>query len=160
MRKGLVIAAGWVGAIAAATAVGVTAVSALGGDVAASGPLSRQDVSDRLAQTTPTHAGDVTAKPDQPSPQTNATTSPASKPQRQYFNTTGGALWASCTEGQATLDTMTPRQGYRLDGSDQGPATAAWVRFKVDVQRGHANEYQVTITCAAGAPQAAETADS
>jgi hypothetical protein len=160
MRKGLVIAAGWVGAIAAATAVGVIAVSALGDDGATSGPLSRHDVSDRLAQTTPTRSGGPTAKPRQPSPRTSATTAPASTPQRQYFSTTGGALWASCTDGRATLDTMTPRQGYRLDGSDRGPAAAAWVRFKVDVQHGHADEYLVTITCAAGAPQSAETADT
>jgi hypothetical protein len=54
---------------------------------------------------------------------------------------------------------MTPRQGFRLDGYDKGPATAAWVRFKLDMQHGHGDEYEVTVTCAEDVPQVVETAD-
>jgi hypothetical protein len=55
---------------------------------------------------------------------------------------------------------MAPRPGYRIDGSQPGPAPAAWVKFKVDVSRGHATEYLVTVTCVGGVPQKVETTDS
>jgi hypothetical protein len=58
----------------------------------------------------------------------------------------------------ATLES-TPRPGYRLDGSQPGPAPAVWVKFKLDVRRGHSKEYMVTVTCADGTPQMTETAD-
>jgi hypothetical protein len=54
---------------------------------------------------------------------------------------------------------MAPRSGYRLDGSQGGPAPAVWVKFKLDVRRGHSNEYTVTVTCVDGVPRTTETAE-
>jgi hypothetical protein len=157
MRRGLIIAAGWVGAVAAATAFGVAAISAVGSGDGPGAPLSQQDVSDRLAQAAATpHGGPTSSAKPTPGVSTSATATAT----RQYFTTSGGGVWASCVEGKARLDTMTPRQGFRLDGYDTGPASAAWVRFKLDVQHGHANEYQVTITCPNGIPTSVETSDS
>jgi hypothetical protein len=150
VRRGLIIAAGWVGAVVASTVLGVFSISTLGG-AGKSGPLSQRQVSDRLAHTSPGPDGTPTG----------AATSPAASANtaRRYFTTSGGSLWASCTAGLATLDTVTPRSGYRLDGWERGPASSAWVQFKVDVEHGHGAEYRVTITCQDGVPNMVETAD-
>jgi hypothetical protein len=159
MRRGLVIAAGWVGAVVAAAAFGITTVSALGAGSTASGPLSQQQVSDRLTRGSAVPPPSATA-PGQPTTGPSATTSPTVYAARQYFTTSGGSLWATCTGGQATVDTMTPRQGYRLDSSDKGPATTVWVQFKQDSDHGHNSDYHVTVTCVGGVPQVRETTDS
>jgi len=154
VRRGPIIAAGWVGAVAAAAVFGLTTISALGAGAGPGGPLTEQEVSDRLAQTPPTTQTGLASPGPRPSPTTGAVSA------RQYFTTSGGGVWASCAGGQARLETMTPRQGFRLDGSDAGPATAAWVRFKQDVEHGHGTEYQVTITCVDGAARVKESADN
>lgn len=157
VRRGLVIAAGWAGAVATAAAFGLATISALGAGAGPSGPLSQREVSERLTQASPTPLGSPTKSGEgTPAPSTTAATGAA---QRQYFTTSGGGVWASCTGTIATLDSMTPRQGFRLDGYDKGPAATAWVRFKLDVRHGHDDEYQVTVTCPEGVPQVAETAD-
>src|SRR5262249_51342434 len=100
---------------------------------------------DRLAHTSPAPIGGATP------PATGASSS------RQYFTTSGGSLWASCTDGQAALETVTPRSGYRLDDFDPGPSSTAWVEFELDNTRQHGTDYRVTITCPAGAPHMVET---
>ncbi|GIH11913.1 hypothetical protein [Rugosimonospora africana] len=155
MRRGIVIAAVWVAALAGATIAGVASVSTLGGT--GGEPLSQHDVENRLARTSP--SPDEQASPARSGAPPSASGPAASSPVRRYFPTTGGSLWATCGGGTATLDTMTPRSGYRLDGSSAGPAETAWVRFKVDVEHGHADEYRVTVVCRDGVPQATETPD-
>jgi hypothetical protein len=147
----LVIAAAWVAAVAAAAVFGVAAVAALAGTGAGT-PLSQREVSDRLAQTSsPAPGGSTGGGQSAPLPSTSAGA-------RQYFATSGGGVWASCSGDLATLQS-TPRPGYRLDGSQPGPAPSAWVKFKLDVRRGHSNEYMVTVTCAGGVPRMTETSD-
>jgi hypothetical protein len=165
VRRGVVIAAGWGAAVGAAALAGVASIDTLAGS-AGGGPLSQQQVADRLA-----HASSSASRPASPpassgasepaaSPTTGTGPSTGPSPTRQYYTTSGGSLWATCTGDSVTLDTMAPRPGYRIDGFQPGPASAAWVKFKVDVSRGHATEYLVTVTCAGGVPQKAETTDS
>jgi hypothetical protein len=139
--------------VVAATVLGVAAISTLDGG-SQGGPLSQQEVSDRLAET-PRTPGGASA----PAVGSGTAAAATASPSRRYFTTSGGSLWATCAAGRATLDTLTPRSGYRLDGYEPGPAGTAWVRFKRDVQRGHATEYHVTVTCPAGVPRLAETTD-
>jgi hypothetical protein len=159
VRRGVVIAAGWGAAVGAAALAGVASIDTLAGS-AGGGPLSQQQVADRLAHASPSASSGASAPTPEASPSTGTQPSTAASPARQYYTTSGGSLWASCTGDSATLDTMAPRPGFRLDGSQPGPAPTAWVRFKVDVSRGHATEYLVTVTCPGGVPQMAETVDS
>jgi hypothetical protein len=156
VRKGLVIAASWVAAVAAGAVLGVATISTVAGSTERSRPLSQREVSGRLSQTPQVSQGATTPSRSEPVQPPTATAGAA----RQYFTTSGGSLWASCADGRVTVETTTPRPGFRLDGSDRGPANEAWVRFKVDVEHGHATEYHVTVTCIAGVPQLTETVDS
>lgn len=161
MRRGVVIAAGWGAAVGAAALAGVASIDTLAGS-AGGGPLSQQQVADRLAHASPSASPPASSGASEPaaSPTTGTEPSNGPSPARQYYTTSGGSLWATCTGDSATLDTMAPRPGYRIDGSQPGPAPAAWVKFKVDVSRGHATEYLVTVTCVGGVPQKVETTDS
>jgi len=154
------IAAAWLGAVAAAAIFGVTTVSALGAGSGPSGALSQQEVNDRLAQAGATSTTPATTSPSataQPSGTPSASAQPS--PTRRYFTTSGGSLWASCTGAAASIETISPRQGYRIDNSDKGPGSSAYVKFRQEVDRGHGNEYRVTVTCAQGVPQISEEAD-
>jgi hypothetical protein len=144
--------------VAAAT-FGVTTVSALRGSGGSGEPLSQQDVIQRLAQASATASPGATG-PGQPTTQPSISATPTTQAARQYFTTSGGSLWATCTGDLATVDTMTPRQGYRLDSYDKGPSTTVWVRFKQESEHGHNSEYHVTVTCVGGVPQVKETTDS
>jgi hypothetical protein len=145
--------AGWIGAIVTAAVFGLMTVSALGGGAGPTG-LSQQEVSDRLARVSAAPTPSATG---QPAPGPSSAPTGTANAARQYFTTSGGSLWATCTGGQATVDTMTPRQGYRLDSYDKGPATTVWVRFQQDSDHGHDNQYHVTVTCTGGVPQVRET---
>lgn len=153
------ITAGWVGAVVAAAAFGITTVSALRASAGSNEPLSQQEVSRRLAQASAAPTLSTTG-PAQPTTRPSVTAMPTGQAARQYFTTSGGSLWATCTDGQATVDTMTPRQGYRLDSYDRGPATTVWVQFKQESDHGHNSGYHVTVTCVGGVPQVTETTDS
>jgi hypothetical protein len=159
VRRGLVIAAVWLGALVAAATFGVTTVSALRASAGSSEPLSQQEVSQRLARASAVPAPSVTG-PGQLATQPSISATPSGHAARQYFTTSGGSLWATCTDGQATVDTMTPRQGYRLDSFDTGPSATVWVKFKQESDHGHNSEYHVTVTCVGGVPHLTETTES
>lgn len=162
MRRGLVIAAGWGAAVGAAALAGVASIDALAGSKQG-GPLTPEQVADRLA-----HASQSAASLPTPGASSGTATKPGTgtepgtgpSPARQYYTTSGGSLWVTCAGDVARLDTMAPRPGYRLDGSQPGPAQTAWARFKADVSHGHATEYLVTVTCPGGVPQMSEAADN
>lgn len=138
------VAAGWLAAVVAGAVIGIAALSAIGG-TATDAPLSQQDIADALAR--PPASG----VPVPPAPPTTATATATGN--RRYFSNAGGTLWASCAGGQVTLSALTPNQGFRIDDKQVGPAASARVRFKQDVRRGHAAEYEVTVTCSGGVPQ-------
>jgi hypothetical protein len=152
-----VIVACWVGAVVAAATFGIATVSALRASAGSAEPLSQQEVSRRLGQES--NALTNTTGPGQPTTGPPETATPTAQAARQYFTTSGGSLWATCTNGQASVDTMTPRQGYRLDSYDKGPSTVVWVKFKQETDHGHSTEYHVTVTCVVGIPRITETAD-
>ncbi|MEV6963814.1 hypothetical protein AB0M47_01785 [Hamadaea sp. NPDC051192] len=156
MRRGLLITAGWVTAVATATVLGFTAVSSLG-DEFPGRPLSRQEVEDRLAQTTPT------AQPSS-SPSSSAVASPTASPSassaRRHFTGSGGSLWATCRNGLASVEGITPKTGFRLDESQRGPARTAWVKFKQDGGgHGRGQEFLVSVTCDGSTATVTETKD-
>lgn len=159
MRRGVAIAAGWGAAVGAAALAGVASVDMLAG-ADHSRALSPQQVTDRLAHASRSPgSGAITPTPGA-SPGTGTSPSTGTSPTRQYYTTSGGSLWVTCSGGTVTMDTIAPRPGYRIDGSQPGPAQSASVRFKVDVAHGHATEYLVTVTCPDGRPNMTEAADA
>ena len=149
MPKRIALTAGWIAAMAAAATIGVATIGALQGG-SDDPPLSQEQVNNALDRPGST-------KPPASTPSASA---PASSPVRKYISYPGGTLWASCAGDLATLSSISPNQGYRVDDKLLGPAPAAWVKFKLDVQHGHATEYTVTVDCPAGTPQDHLTADS
>jgi len=142
VRRTIWFAAGWLAAVVAGAVIGMSALGAIGG-TATDAPLSQQDIANALA-------GPATsAAPVPPAPPVSATATG----NRGYFSNAGGTLWATCVGGQVTLSALTPNQGYRIDDKQVGPASSARVRFKQDVRRGHAAEFEVRVTCAGGVPQ-------
>ena len=142
MPKRIALTAGWIAAMAAAATIGVATIGALRGG-SDDPPLSQEQVNNALDRPSST-------KPPASTPSASAQ---ASSPVRKYISNLGGTLWASCTGDLATLSSISPNQGFRVDDKLLGPARAAWVKFKLDVQHGHATEYTVTVDCPAGTPQ-------
>lgn len=133
----------WVVAAAAATAVGLVAVSAIGTDIFGAGddPLSQSEVDQLLSS--------QTARPSPPT--TSATTAPPTtttkEPPRLETPTVGGTVVSRCTaNGLVEVITATPAQGWWLDhesGSEDHPS----VRFTNGEEK-----YEVRLRCVNGSP--------
>lgn len=127
----------WLVAAAAATAVGLAAVAAIGTDIFGAGqdPLSQSEVDELLASRPPSTSG---------SP---ATTTP---PAEQPTVTEGGTVIARCTAG-GLVDVLsaTPAQGYRVDPDDDADENHLSVKFSSAQQ-----EIEVNLRCVNGTPVA------
>jgi hypothetical protein len=127
----------WVVAAAAATAVGLVAVSAIGTDIFGGGqdPLSQSQVDDLLTSSSAT-------------PPPTTTTSPP-EPEGTPTVTEGGTVIARCTtNGLVEIMTATPAQGYSVDGDDDLEDHPS-VKF----QSGD-TEIEVRLRCVSGTPHA------
>lgn len=160
---------GWLLAAAAATAVGLLALSLLGSGITAerSQPLSQRQAAAALA-----HAGDSSSATGRPSPSSTAPTttsrtptpspstpSPTTRPSTtsrdqvtRVLSSPGGNVIARCTGSTVYLLSWTPRQGFETDDHFQGPTDTAYLKFDSDDLDVH-----VTVTCHNGIPTA-ETA--
>jgi hypothetical protein len=148
----IALTAGWIAALAAAATIGAATIGALRGE-SDDPPLSQEQVINALA-------GPSAPKSVASAASTPPSSAQTSSPVRKYISNPGGTLWASCSGDLATLSSISPSQGFRVDDKLLGPAPAAWVKFKLDVQHGHATEYTVTVDCPAGTPQDHLTTDS
>jgi hypothetical protein len=168
---------GWVVAAAAAITAGIFAVGAIGSGISgnSTSPLSNQAVAKALAQTT---AGSSAARSSPPVRSTGprpARSSPASRtaptaprssdrpPSRsgpvrsgntRVLSVRGGSIVANCTNGQATLQSWSPAQGYATDSIQRGPQAVARITFKSS-----AAEVKVEVSCPAGVPTAQQDLD-
>ena len=134
----------WAVAAAAATAVGLVAVSAIGTDIFGGGqdPLSQSQVDDLLASSTTS-----------PPPTTTSST-PPQEPEGTPTVTEGGTVIARCTaSGLVEIMTATPAQGYAVDGDDELEDHPS-VKFK-----SADTEIEVRLRCVNGAPDAEVTYD-
>ncbi|WP_431433609.1 hypothetical protein [Actinophytocola sp.] len=116
----------WAVAAAAATAVGLFAVGAIGSDLYgadAQKPLSQSEVDQRLAETTP--PGRTTTSPRSSPPTTTtppatttspATTTPPAK--TAVIHSAGGTVWARCAPGGVEVLGSTPAQGFEVEPDD------------------------------------------
>jgi hypothetical protein len=129
----------WVVAAAAATAVGLAAVAAIGTDIFGAGqdPLSQSEVDELLA-----------SRP--PSTSTSAPTTTTTPPAEQPTVTKGGTVIARCTAGGLVdVLTATPAQGYRVDQDDDADEDHLSVKFSSGRQ-----EIEVNLRCVNGTPVA------
>jgi hypothetical protein len=129
----------WVVAAAAATAVGLVAVSAIGTDIFGGGqdPLSQSQVNDLLTSSSTT-----------PPPATTSSSTPQ-EPAGTPTVTEGGTVIARCTAtGLVEIMTATPAQGYAVDGDDELEDHPS-VKFTSGD-----TEIEVRLRCVGGTPQA------
>lgn len=138
--RSLLAIGGWLIAAAAATAIGLAATGAAGTSITGTtpAPLSEQQVDRALAASSPA-----------PSARPSATPSTAPDGVTRALDTRGGTLIARCQNGQATLVSWSPAQGYDTEDIRPGPALAAAITFET-----HGTAVQVQVACTAGIPTA------
>jgi hypothetical protein len=117
----------WLVAAAAATAVGMTAVAAIGTDIFGAGndPLSGAEVEAMLATRTQPPA------PSSEPPPTSRAPAPTEIP------TVGGTVLARCTAGRVEIVSANPAQGYQADtedGTDDGEVTFSAGDLEIEVR--------------------------
>ena len=139
----------WVVAAAAATAVGLAAVAAIGTDIFGGGqdPLSQSEVDDLLAsRNTPPP---TTSNPPTTSSTTPPTTSsPPPGAQRYTAETAGGKVTSRCTpDGLVEVMFKTPALGFSVDSRDDGINDHPSVKF-----RSGDREIEVRLRCVNGVP--------
>ncbi|OLF12898.1 hypothetical protein BLA60_06475 [Actinophytocola xinjiangensis] len=133
----------WLVAAAAATAVGMTAVSAIGTDIFGSGPtpLSQSEVDSELST-----APSPTSQP--PSSTTSPPSSPPGGASRET-TTAGGTVISRCEGGLVRLLQTVPAQGFQVDADDDDLDDHPSVKF----QSGD-REIEVRLRCVDGVPHA------
>jgi hypothetical protein len=131
----------WLAAAAAATAVGLFAVGAIGTDIfgaSAGEPLSQSEVDAQLSTAPTTSAPPATSPP---------TTTPSAQPPAKTtaVHSAGGTVWARCAPGGVEVVGYTPAQGYQVDSENEGIDDHPHVRFRA----GKA-EVEVRLRCVGG----------
>ncbi|GAB1515906.1 hypothetical protein [Actinophytocola sp. KF-1] len=128
----------WVVAAAAATAVGLAAVAAIGTDIFGAGqdPLSQSEVDELL-----------TSRPTSRPPATSSTTTPP--PQDTTTVTEGGTVIARCEGALVRVVSASPAQGYQVDPDDDEVEDHPSVKFQSAEQ-----EIEVRLRCVNGVPDA------
>jgi hypothetical protein len=136
----------WLVAAAAATAVGMTAVSAIGTDIFGAGgtPLSESEVDDQLASRTTPPPTTTTTTTTTPPP--SSTTPPAGK--EKTVSTQGGTVIARCVPGGVDVLQAVPAQGFRVDSDDDDVDDHPSVKFQAGDR-----EIEVRFRCVNGVPQ-------
>lgn len=109
----------WLAAAAAATAVGLFAVGAIGTDIfgPAQQPLSESEVDNRLAES-PTSTPPTTAPTTSSPTSTPTTTTPTAR--TATVRSAGGTVWARCAPGGVEVRSYTPAQGFGVESDDDG----------------------------------------
>ena len=142
----------WLAAAAAATAVGLFAVGAIGTDIfgpSAGEPLSQSEVDAQLAEspsTTAPPSSTATPPPTRPTTPPATTTRPAPPPAKKVtVHSAGGTVWARCVPGGVEVLGYAPAQGYQVDSENEGIDDHPHVRFRA----GDA-EVEVRLRCVGG----------
>ncbi|MPZ79872.1 MAG: hypothetical protein GEV28_05515 [Actinophytocola sp.] len=140
----------WLAAAAAATAVGMFAVGAIGNDIFGSDqqPLSQSQVDEQLAGSTRTPAATT------PPPSTTASTGPSTPPttsdpptpQATPVTSDGGTVLARCAPG-GLVDVLSavPAQGFSVDSDDDELDDHPQIKFESGER-----EIEVRLRCVGG----------
>jgi hypothetical protein len=136
-RTGPTLAAlAWAGTVVVATAVGMSAVGAIGSGILGAGqePLTPDQVDQALvaARSAPPPAS-------APVPSSTSAAPPPTSP--EVITSPGGTIIARCADGPPEVVSATPAQGFRLHEEHEGSE----VRF-----RSRESEVEVELTCENG----------
>jgi hypothetical protein len=134
----------WLVAAAAATAVGLLAVAAIGTDIFGAGrdPLSQSEVDQLLSSQT---SQPPTSQPTTPT--STPTTTTTTQPPTIQTPTAGGTVISRCTpDGRVEVVTSTPAQGWWLDHEDRVEDHPT-VKFTNGEQK-----YEIRLRCVNGSP--------
>lgn len=143
---------GWLAAVVAATAIGLTAVSLLTDGLTnrSTISLSHNAVANALASSQEAPEDDtVTRNVESPSETT------AERAVSQSVSSLGGTIIVRCTATTAYLEAWTPEQGFSVDKYERGPAESVLVQFDGDDEIADDQEITMTATCRMGEPVAA-----
>lgn len=147
----------WLGVVAAATTAGVAVVGSLGQGILGrdAAPLRPDEVLTRLSAGATPRPGSSASPMSTPGSSAPAS-SGAGSPVAQVLAIRGGTVVASCVDGQVSLLTWTPAQGYQADHVVRGPAAVASIRFKA---HDDGDDVRVEVVCVAGEPRAHPASD-
>lgn len=136
----------WLVAAVAATAVGMTAVAAIGTDIFGGGqdPLTQSEVEALLASSTVT-APPTTSTTTPTTTPTPTTSSPPPTPEGQPVASEGGTVTAACVPGGVQVLSTVPAQGYQVDQDDDEIDDHPSVKF----QSGE-REVEIRLRCVDG----------
>lgn len=112
------------------------------GPIAGNDPLKSADPAGETAA-----SRGATQAPPGPTGSPSASPSPSTPPPGKRLTSPGGAVYATCADGKATLTGSEPANGYTVEQVEPGPALAPRIIFK-----GPKNRYRTTVTCVAGTP--------
>jgi hypothetical protein len=135
----------WVVAAAAATAVSLAAVAAIGTDIFGAGqdPLSQSEVDELLTSAPRTPTG-LPSSPSSPSPSAPSSTS---APRDETTVTEGGTVISRCEGALVRVVSAIPAQGFQVDPDDDDVDDHPSVKF----QSGE-REVEVRLRCVDGTP--------
>jgi hypothetical protein len=138
----------WVVAAAAATAVGLAAVAAIGTDIFGAGqdPLSQSEVDELLAGRSPASTVPSSTAP------SSTPTSPV-PPEDTKTATRGGTVISRCEGGLVRVVSASPAQGYRVDPDNDDLDGDLDDHPSVKFQSGE-REIEIRLRCADGVPRA------
>lgn len=142
-RRSLLVAAGWLAAVAVATLIGLAAIRLVGDSIAGTpgGVRSEEEIERALAVATPTGG---------PAPSTAASRVPVptvAAGARRSFATTGGSVVAECGPGGVRLVSWSPAQGHRVAEVDGGPDDDVEIEFT-----GPGGRSELKLRCVGGQP--------
>jgi hypothetical protein len=155
VRLGTALTSGaaWVVGAASSVAVGLAALSLIGGGLGTHGvePLT----SERAAAVTEGSEPPSVAPTSPPAVDQSSSAPPASestqasKSSDRVLRSAGGFVVARCVDDRAYLVSWTPEQGYEAHDVRRGPAGSASVEFE-----GRRQQVRLVVTCDGGVPQA------
>lgn len=147
----LLVVVGWIIAASVATTVGLLAVGAVGASVIGTQPsaLSQEQVERALTR----GSQSTSPQPEATAPQPKATAPTTPEGVSRVLATPGGTIIARCHNGDATLLSWSPAQGFNVEEIHAGPARTATLFF--DTGR---TQLQVRVTCDTGVPTSRTTA--
>ncbi|MCR3721219.1 MULTISPECIES: hypothetical protein [Prauserella salsuginis group] len=140
--------AGWLAAAGVAVAVGLVAVSALGRGILAPGPPMAEPAEVEAELSSPASS----AAADREGPE-----GPGDRPRTRHVeHTPGGTVVAACDrDGQASLLSWSPAQGFHADDIEDGPDDEVELTFESEDR-----DVDVSVECRNGKPRATVDADN
>jgi hypothetical protein len=149
----LLVIAGWLGAAALATVMGLAAIGVIGAGLTSSDirPRTQSEVADLLAAASPSTSAEPAGPAGASSPEPAGSVGTGAARVVKTFATPGGTVTARCAGGLVQVVSMSPAQGYAVhDGVTRDLRAVAEAEF-----RGVADDHdrvKARLRCASDVP--------